>query len=107
MLKLRNLLMILPEKFEASSILVMEAEVLQCFGYDFNRPTTYDFLEILITYFSPTESAYSMCCYLLELALLDSRCVARPQSLLAAASLFLSFKVLDPNQWNPAVLPIV
>jgi len=65
LLKLHNLLMGLPEKFKASNIALMEAEVLECFGYDFNRPTAYDFLEILITYFSPTESTYSMCCYLL------------------------------------------
>lgn len=85
----------------------MEAEVLECFGYDFDKPTAYSFLEILATYFSLTESTYSMCCYLLELSLLDSRCGVYTRSMLAAASLFVSLKVLDPSQWASSVLLIV
>lgn len=81
--------------------------MLKCFKFDLDRPTSYSFLEILTTYFSLTEAAYSLCCYLLELTLLDSRFGAYHRSLLATASLFVSLKVLDPTQWDSAVLLIV
>jgi hypothetical protein len=51
LMKLQNWLLSLPERFEPSNVVAMEAEVLQCFSYDFDRPTTYGFLEILATYF--------------------------------------------------------
>jgi hypothetical protein len=64
-------------------------------------------VEILATYFSLTESTYSLCCYVLELILLDSKYVYTSRVLLAVSSLFLSLKILDPSQWNPTVLLIV
>lgn len=105
--KLKNWLRTLPEQFEANTLIEMEAEILQCFGYDFDMPNAYSFLEILATYFSLTESTYSLCCYLLELALLNCRCGAYTRSQLAAASLFVALKVMDPTQWNSTVLLIV
>jgi hypothetical protein len=95
------------ECFSCEEVIEMEAEVLESFGYEVGLPTSYSFLEILATYFSMSERALVLCSYLLEMALLDCRYLNYKRSLLAVSSLYLSFKILDPSQWNPVLLYLI
>lgn len=95
------------ECFSCEEVIEMEAEVLESFGYEVGLPTSYSFLEILATYFSMSERALALCSYLLEMALLDCRYLNYKRSLLAVSSLYLSFKILDPSQWNPVLLYLI
>lgn len=87
--------------YSCEDIIQMESDILECYGFEIVYPTAYSFLEIIATYFALNYRTLTLCSYLLELTLLDSKYLGYKRSLLAVSSLYLGFKILDPEQWNP------
>lgn len=86
----------------------MEANILQHFNFQFNAPNVLDFFHRFILFqHNFTDKQYFLCIYTLEQSLLTLKCRQYPNSLMAAAVIFLTNKLFRKNiAWTNSIQEI-
>jgi len=94
--------------YTAVEIRQMELRVLNTLGFNFSRPLPLHFLRRNSKAGDVDVLQHTVAKYLIEMCLLEYDMAHVPPSLLAAAALFLSLRLLEPNAtlantWNPTL----
>merc|ERR1712114_97032 len=94
--------------YTAAEIRQMELRMLSTLGFNFSRPLPLHFLRRNSKAGDVDVLQHTVAKYLIEMSLLEYDMAHIPPSLLAAAALFLSLRLLEPNAtlantWNPTL----
>ena len=94
--------------YSAAEIRQMELKILNTLNFNLSRPLPLHFLRRNSKAGDVDVLQHTVAKYLVELALLEYDLAHYPPSLMAAASLFLSLRILEPNAtlanvWTPTL----
>ena len=94
--------------YTAADIRQMELRMLSSLGFNFSRPLPLHFLRRNSKAGDVDVLQHTVAKYLIEISLLEYDMAHYPPSLLAAAALFLSLRLLEPeatlaNTWTPTL----
>ncbi|OMJ89348.1 hypothetical protein SteCoe_8553 [Stentor coeruleus] len=91
--EIKDLVYITDNAFTKKEILQMEIEILKKLEYNITVPSAFRFLERLSRVVRCSEEQYALSRYLQELALIDYKMIKYSYSNLAAAAIYLMFKI--------------
>ena len=95
--EVRDFVYITDKAYSKEEILQMEYNILTSLDFNVCTPSSYRFLERFSKVASDNLKQFNMARYLIELPLIEYRMLKYTPSLLAAAALFLSHKII-PRQ---------
>ena len=98
---LKDFVYITDDAYVKSDVLYMEYKILKSLNFDITFPTQFSFLEIYRKKLDLNEKAYKLAWFLMELCLIDYKCLKYKMSILAASSLLIACKSLGiyRNNW--------
>ena len=99
--ELKDFVYITDNAYVESDVLFMEYKILKCLNFDITFPTQWSFLEIYRKKLDLNEKAYKLAWFLMELCLIDYKCLKFKMSILAASSILIDCKSLGiyRNNW--------
>jgi len=89
--------------YSKEKIKAMEQKMLKTLQYDFSNPLCLQFLRRNSKAGDMSAEKHTLAKFFMELTLVSYKFVCRYPSQLAAASLFLSIKIIDGSEWTPTL----
>ena len=99
--ELKDFVYITDDAYVKSDVLYMEYKILKTLNFDITFPTQWSFLDIYRKKLDLNEKAYKLAWFLMELCLIDYKCLKFKMSILAASSILIACKSLGiyRNNW--------
>jgi transcription initiation factor TFIIIB Brf1 subunit/transcription initiation factor TFIIB len=90
--------------YTKSEMLEMESKILLSLNFSLTEPSALRFLERYCRVIKLEKKAYLLCCYILELTLVDYKFLKYSPSNIAASAIYLASKIFKRNQcWGEVI----
>jgi len=91
--EIKDFIFMTDNAYTKEELIKMENDILDKIQFNMTYPTSFRFLEIFKKIINLKEIDYNRCRYFIEIALFDYNCCHFSPSLIAAASIFLNYKI--------------
>ena len=106
--EIKDFVYISDNAYTKPEVISMEQKVLRALGYDLNFPSSYRFLQRYSKLLAPGTRVSNMAMYMIELALVEYKCLKHRPSVCAAAALYLSNRLINKDtEWDKKIGDVV